>query len=151
MRVYYLLSEYETGKHKILKVWSEKFIEQKPEESPKTAINVPYTVIEIDEAYNGLLCKNLLLNTVILPNGTFYDKYYVDNSGQIVSKDGIVQTINLNPYRESYKLSQFYGMTQAQLDAYIEANVTNLAAAREFLKKLSKVVLYLAKQTKLEG
>lgn len=55
-----------------------------------------------------------------------------------------------NPQKEAYKLSQLYGMTQAQLETYIDNNVTNLAEAKTFLKKLSAVVLWLVKQTKLE-
>ena len=37
-------------------------------------------------------------------------------------------------------------MTYAELDTYIETNVTTLAFARAFLKKLAKVVLALVKQ-----
>lgn len=34
-------------------------------------------------------------------------------------------------------------LTYNQIDIYIDNNVTDLASAKEFLKKLSKVVLYL--------
>ena len=34
----------------------------------------------------------------------------------------------------------------AKVDDYIDENVTNLASARAFLKKLTKVVLYLIKE-----
>ena len=49
-----------------------------------------------------------------------------------------------------YKLSALYGLTQAQLENYIENHVTNLVAAKKFLKELSAVVLWLVKQTKLD-
>jgi hypothetical protein len=150
LRVYYLNAEYEPGKHKIMKVWSDKLTDAKPEDSPKTAINVPYTVIEIDEQYNGLLCRHLLTNHVDLPDGESYDKFYVDSSGCIVTKDGQVVTLNLNPYRKAYKLPDLCGLTQAQLETYIENNITTLASAKAFLKKLSAVVLWLVKQTRLE-
>jgi len=55
-----------------------------------------------------------------------------------------------NPQKQAYKLSQFYGLAQSQLENYIDNNVTNLAEAKAFLKKLSAVVLYLVKQTKLD-
>jgi hypothetical protein len=59
-----------------------------------------------------------------------------------------VETSDVN--REAFKLHELYGLTQAQLEMYIENNVTTLAAAKTYLKKLSAVVLYLVKQTKLE-
>jgi len=37
-------------------------------------------------------------------------------------------------------------LTYKKVDAYIENNVTDLATAKGFLKKLSKVVLYLGKK-----
>lgn len=42
-------------------------------------------------------------------------------------------------------LSDISGMTYAQLDTYIDNNVTNLAEAKQYLKKLSKVVLAIVK------
>jgi len=53
--------------------------------------------------------------------------------------------------KAAFKLSQLYGLTQEQLATYIDNNVTNLAAAKEFLKKLSAVTLWLVKQTKLDS
>lgn len=67
--------------------------------------------------------------------------------------DVITDSIDItypNPQKEAYKLSQLYGLTQAQLETYIDSNVTNLAEAKVFLKKLSAVVLWLVKQTKLD-
>ena len=52
--------------------------------------------------------------------------------------------------KKAFKVSQLYGLTQAQLETYIENNVTSLASAKDFLKKLSAVVLWLVKQTKLD-
>lgn len=59
------------------------------------------------------------------------------------------ETERLN-IKEAYKLSRLYGLTQAQLENYIENNVTTLAQAKEFLKKLSAVVLWVVKHTKLD-
>lgn len=43
-------------------------------------------------------------------------------------------------------------LTYDQIDTYIDNNVTNLANAKEYLKKLSKIVLYLErKQEKIRG
>lgn len=150
MRIYFLNSEYESGKHRIIKVWSEKFVEPKPEDSPRTDINDPHTVIEIDEGYNGLLCKGLMNNTVHIPNQAHYDKYYVGTDGNIYDRFGTLQTINANPHKENWKTSVLYNVTNAQIDTYIDNNVTTLATAREFLKKLTKVVVIIAKQNKFE-
>ena len=146
MRVYYLNEEYEIGKHKIAKVWSEYIDRAMPEDSPKTAINVPHSVLELDERYNRWLARQLLTNSrEHLP-----DKYYVDNDGKLRDEFNNLVTINPNPQRESYKLSQLYGLTQEQIETYIENNVTTLATAKTFLKKLSTVVLWLVKQSNLE-
>jgi len=59
-------------------------------------------------------------------------------------------TINPNPNKADYILSFIAGLTPTQVDNYIDNNVTNLVEAREFLKKLSKVVLLLCKEAKLE-
>lgn len=59
-------------------------------------------------------------------------------------------TIVKNPNKEAYKLSALANLTQAQLEAYIDTNVTTLANAKTYLKKLSAVVLYLVKQTRLD-
>lgn len=48
--------------------------------------------------------------------------------------------------KAAQKLSGLATMSYAQLDAYIEANVTTLAAARAYLKKLSAVVLAMLKE-----
>ncbi len=45
-------------------------------------------------------------------------------------------------------LSAIANKTYAQADAYIDANVTDLASARTFLKKLTRVVLAMLKQSK---
>lgn len=121
MRIYYINSEYESGKHKIMKVYSEYVDRALPEDSSKTAINVPYTVIEFDERYNRLLAHLLLRNNRSNPEHPLPDRFYVNNSGQIVLNDtGEVQTVNLNPQKESYKLSDLYNLTQAQLETYID-------------------------------
>lgn len=58
-----------------------------------------------------------------------------------------VERLNI---KEAFSLSDLYGLTQAQLETYIDNNVTNLAEAKAFLKKLSAVVLWLVKQNKLD-
>jgi hypothetical protein len=152
MIIYYLNAEFEVGKHKILKVWSEYVDRSMPEDSPKTNINVPYSVLEIDERYNRWLARQLLTNSRGRINDeTLPDKYYVDSGGKLRDEFGNLVTINPNPQVESYKLSALYGLTQAQLETYINNNVTNLAQAKEFLKKLSAVVLWVVKQTKLDA
>jgi hypothetical protein len=150
MRIYYLNSEYTTGKHKIMKVYSELIDRTMPEDSPKTDISVPHSVLEIDERFNRLLAKQLLQNERHSPLTQLPDRYYVDNTPALRDEFGVLVTVNPNPHKEAWKLSTLKGMTQAQLDAYIDANVTNIAQARTFLKKLSAVTLWLVKQSGLE-
>ncbi len=47
--------------------------------------------------------------------------------------------------KEAIGLSEIAGLSYAQLEAYIEANVTTLATSKAFLNKLAKVVLALVK------
>jgi len=144
MKVYYLQAEYETGKHKIVDSWAEI----SGLNTPDAGITEAYSVLEFDEFYNRKLAKFLFLNSRILEE--LPDRFYI-SAGQIVNNDtDEVIIINPNPQRESYKLSQLYGLTQAQLEAYIENNVTNLVQAKAFLKKLSAVVLWLVKQSRLD-
>jgi hypothetical protein len=150
MRIYYLNSEYATGKHKIMKVWAEFLEVIRPEDSPKTAINVPHSVLEIDEKFNRLLAKQLLQNERHSPLAQIPDRYYVDNTPALRDEFGILVTINPNPQKEAWLLSSIHGMTQAQLETYIDSNVTTLASAKEYLKKLSAVTLWLVKQSGLE-
>ena len=58
--------------------------------------------------------------------------------------------IKENPQKEDYKLSQLYGLTPEQLETYIDTKVTSLATAKEYLKRLSDVVLILVKRTQLD-
>lgn len=44
------------------------------------------------------------------------------------------------------RLAAISNMTYAELDAYIEANVTTLATSKVFMKRLAKVVLALVKR-----
>lgn len=152
MRVYYFNKEYEAGKHKIVKVWSEFVERAMPEDFPRTAINAPYSILELDERYNRWLARQLLTNSrpPLEDDTPLPDKYYVDGNGKLRDEFGNLVIINLNPQKESYKLSQLYGLTQAQLETYIDNKITNLAQAKEFLKKLSAVILWLVKQTKLD-
>ncbi len=41
-------------------------------------------------------------------------------------------------------------LTPAQVDTYIDNNITNLESAKAYLKKISKVLLYLLKHTNLQ-
>jgi hypothetical protein len=150
MRIYYLNSEYTTGKHKIMKVYSELIDRTMPEDSPKTDISVPHSVLEIDERFNRLLAKQLLQNERHSPLTQLPDRYYVDNTPALRDEFGILVTINPNPQKEAWLLSSIHGMTQTQLETYIDSNVTTLASAKEYLKKLSAVTLWLVKQSGLE-
>lgn len=146
LRIYYSNDEYELGKHKILTTYTDRSPGAMPEDA---ALLSNYSVLEVEERYNPNWDKFYhfhgeedILN---LP-----DRFYVDNSGQLRDEFDNLVDVYPNPQRESYKLSQLYGLTQEQLATYIDNNVTNLAQAKEFLKKLAAVTLWLVKQTKLD-
>lgn len=48
--------------------------------------------------------------------------------------------------RAKIKASFINGLTETQVENYIDNNVTDLASAKAFLKKLAKVVLYIIKK-----
>lgn len=150
MKVYYLNAEYEKGKHKIVRTWS-KYVEQAmPEDHPNTSINEPYSVIEIDERYNRLLAKKLLRNNgMFLSNDVSLFEYYVDDIGLLRDRLDVLVNIINNPQKEVYALTIFGGKT-AQIDSYIDENITNIDAAREFLKKISKIVMILIKEIEVD-
>ena len=142
MRIYYIGD-------KVLKIWSEQDGAM-PEDSPKTAINVPYGVIEIDERYNRLLCYKLVRNSRGTPEQPLPDKYYVNDSGQLVETDTEeVVALESNPQKEAYRLSQLAGLTREQLMAHVDG-INDLSEAKTYLKKLSDVVLWLVKQSRLD-
>lgn len=150
IRVYYLLSEYELGKHLIIKVWADQYGLPLPEDNPDTAINVPYGVLEFDIRYNRNVARAVQNWQDFTPEGVT-QRFYVNTSGQLCNTDGSLVQLNLNPQVEAYKLSALKGMTQAQLESYIDSNVTNLSQAKDYLKKLSAVVLWLVKQSELDN
>jgi len=144
MRVYYLNSEYETGKHKIIHVWAEHLGIGMPDEY----LTNPHSVLEFDEFYNRNLAKQVYHYRNI--DSDLPDNFYVDGDGKLRTSEGELVTINPNPQKESYKLSQLYGLTHEQLDTYIDNNMTDLQSARGIFRKALHVILYLVKQTKLD-
>ena len=157
MRIYYLNAEYETGKHKIAKVWSEFVDRAMPEDSPKTAINVPFSVIEIDERFNRWLARQLLTNSRSIRGTILPDKFYVDNTPALRDEFGTLVVVNLNPNKEGFKTSPFYNMTLAQIDTYIDnrlasaGNVAQLrAACADLFKQAARGMFHLWKETRLE-
>lgn len=150
MRVYYLQAEYLPGKHKILIVWSKQFDQGLPEDSPDTTINVPYSVLELDDKYNRQLCYFLLRNSRGTPEHPMPDRYYVDNTGQLRDDAGNLVVINDNPEKTTWVASILHNVTPAQIDAYFDTNVTTVAQAREALKKLAKIVVLIARQIDFE-
>lgn len=153
LRIYYSNEEYEPNKHKILTTYSDRTTGEMPEETSNVLSN--YSIIEVEERYNPNWYKlyRVVGGRMILD---LPDEFYINNSGQIVNADtSQVVNINPNPQKESYKLSQLYGLTHAQLDTYIDnqlASITDLASAKaiigELIRKLAHIDLWLAKQNK---
>lgn len=52
------------------------------------------------------------------------------------------QRENIKKIKESF----LKGLTESQIDNYIDNNIIDLASAKIFLKKLSKIVSYLLKK-----
>ena len=73
---------------------------------------------------------------------------------EIDCPDSIVDDVRelIEPYQSkaAFKLSQLSELTQSQLETYIDNNVTTLSNAKDYLKKLSAVVLYLVKHTQMD-
>lgn len=148
LRIYYSNAEYEPGKHEILAFHSDRSLGGTPEEVGHTM--PAFTVLEVEERYNTLW-HELLAETGRRSFLNLPPKFYVNNNGEVVDADtSQVVTINPNPHQEAYKLSALYGLTQAQLETHIDTNITDLASAKDFLKKLSAVVLWLVKQSRLD-
>ncbi len=152
MRIYYEQTEYEPGKHKIIKMWSSKFLQPMPEENVNEAINIPYLVIELDENWNRDLVKELFTNVraadfdILLP-----DKFYIDNAGDIhfTDTDALVP-ITQNPNKADWALSVLAGATDAQIDTWFSTNVTTLAQARNVMAMMAKLIARLAREVGFE-
>jgi len=63
---------------------------------------------------------------------------------EIIPQDISTQHTNA---KSELALSAIANITYAQADAYIDANVTDLASARAFLKKLTRVILAILKRS----
>lgn len=48
------------------------------------------------------------------------------------------------------KESFINNLTETQIENYIDNNITDLTSAKAFLKKLSKVILYILEKTNLQ-
>lgn len=148
LRIYYSNTEYEPGKHEILAFYSDRSLGAMPEEAGHTM--PAFSVLEVEERYNTIW-HELVAETGRRSFLNLPPKFYVNNSGEVIDADtSQVVTINPNPQKESYKLSVLYGLTQAQLETYIENNVTDLASAKELFKKIGAVLLWLVKQSRLD-
>ena len=140
---------------------------------PKKAL---YQICVAEKTTNKILYSNILsawneteaiqqtkIGSVIQNKGLTRNDvdFYIRSVGVLYEGEAfaevLAETPSLTPdeierlnIKESFGLSDLYGLTQAQLETYIDNNVTNLAEAKAFLKKLSAVVLWLVKQNKLD-
>lgn len=128
----------------------------------------PYWIKDVEEEHWDCHIEVDALNIVASVNVSdapteqdvrnWLDSHYPELQEQAVKVHGMAKT-NRDLFREimpsatskqEYLLSFIAGLTPQQVDSYIDNNVTNLVEARTFLKKLSKVVLLLAKETRLD-
>lgn len=109
---------------------------------------------------------NIKQVTVEEPDGTSHISYeyeYVEIRGKI-TRGKIIQALEdtkldieedfdpseiestYNAAKDAINLSEIAKLTYEQLDTYIDNNVTNLAGAKTYLKKLSKVMLAIVRR-----
>ena len=69
----------------------------------------------------------------------------VESDSSIVVPEDI--SVRYNNAKSELALSAIANKTYAQADTYIDTNVTDLASARAFLKKLTRVVLAMLKRS----
>lgn len=154
MRVYYFQDEYVPGKHHIAKVWSAKFLQARPEENINTAINVPYSVLEIDDEWNRDLISQVIDYRRETRSGLLPDKFYIDNAvpPQIHLTDtGVVVPILANPNKADWVASVLAGATDAQVDQWFTNNFPSLNAAERLrLSMMAKLIARLARQAGFE-
>lgn len=143
MRIYYA-DQAKSGKHKILDVWAESL----GLTMPGPGITRAYSTLDFDEYHNRQLAQALIHYSRELDG--LPDRFYIDTSYRLRTQAGELVNINPNPHKDGYKLSAIAGLSQSDLESYIENNVTDFATAKEFLKKQAAVELYLVKQTKLD-
>ena len=99
-----------------------------PEGNPKTVYKYDYVVIK------GTITKAEIIKALENSKLEIEDDY-----------DPVEIETDYNEAKSAIGLSDIASMTYAQLDTYIDNNVTNLAEAKTYLKKLSKVVLAMLK------
>ena len=58
--------------------------------------------------------------------------------------------ITYNESKEAIQLSEIANLTYSQLDTYIDNHVTDLASAKAYMKKLSKVVLAILRYSNIK-
>lgn len=156
MRIYY------DDKGKILA--TPRAIDPLPEDSPKTAINVPFFVIEVDEDANRELVFRLLRNK----RGSFEqhmpDQFIIVDEHLTNNDTGKAVIINPNPQAEALKASPLYGKTRAEVEAMVDA-AKDLAELKAIVKAIytpvdlvvrevklaEKTTSYLVRHSRLEG
>ena len=110
-----------------------KVIIKDPDNIPKTMFNYDYVEIE------GVVTKAKILVAL--------EAVELEIENNFVPSE--VET-QYNEAKEAINLSDITKLTYNQLDTYIDDNVTNLAAAKVYLKKLSKIVLAILKKDLME-
>lgn len=76
VRIYYADKQYQLGRHRIIKIWTKYTGQLPPEALSDTAINIPYSVIEVDTEYSPYL-KDIM-------QWATDGKYYVDSKAEII-------------------------------------------------------------------
>jgi len=113
------------GKTQVLYNINEKTVTD--EQTSKTRTVWDYDYVEID----GTVTKAKVMAAIQQADAE-------SDTSTIIPDDIAAQHVNA---QTELSLSAIAGMTYAQVDNYIDANVTDLASARAFLKKLARVVM----------
>ena len=119
------------GRTQVLYNINEKTVTD--EQTSKTRTVWDYDYVEID----GTVTKAKVMAAI--------QQADADSDASAIIPDDIVA--QHDSAKSELSLSKIAGMTYAQVDNYIDANVTDLASARAFLKKLARVVMAMLKRS----
>ena len=123
-----------TGKGKSHYNYNIEAVEIEDEEgNPKTIYKYDYVEIK------GKLTKAKIIKALKDSKLNTEEEYDVE----------VIET-DYNEAKSAIKLSDIASMTYAEMDTYINNNVTNLAEAKAYLKKLSKVVLAILRYSNIK-
>lgn len=108
-----------------------------------------HPVIRVDQPVASSLSKNVVEGAPALIKGIWTQTWTeIDASPEEIAarEKAEVDAASKIAVRQDAFVANFVAMTPAQVEAYISANVTSLATAKDVISKLAKMVLILARR-----